>query len=150
KGLGPRKSKREMERITELLNLKDERRRLLRNLSKGTRQRAAIAQGLIGDPPVLILDEPTAGLDPSQINDVRKLIRSLAGERTVILSTHILPEVEMTCTGIAIIARGHLVAVGTPQELVEAEATSCVMRLTGDPQQAKELLKELLPDVKRT
>lgn len=124
KGLGHRDSKREAERTTSLLNLKKERGRLLRNLSKGTRQRAAIAQALLGEPPVLILDEPTVGLDPSQINDVRELIRSLHQKCTVILSTHILPEVELTCSRIAIIADGRIVSKGTSQELIgESETT---------------------------
>ncbi len=117
KGLSSRDSIKEMERVTEELNLKVERKRLLRNLSKGTKQRAVIAQALLGDPQVLILDEPTVGLDPSQINDVRELIKRMRGEKTVILSTHILTEVEMTCNRVVIIAGGKVAAQGTPDEL---------------------------------
>jgi ABC-2 type transport system ATP-binding protein len=132
KGLPSREARREMERTTGLVNLQNERRRLLGNLSKGTRQRAALAQALLGSPPVLLLDEPTVGLDPSQINDVRQLIRSLAGTSTVLLSTHILPEVEMTCSRIVIIAGGRVAAQGTPEELVNSERHECRIRLRGE------------------
>ncbi len=121
KGFSGREARREMERTTELVDLAGARHRLVRNLSRGMRQRACLAQALIGSPPVLILDEPTVGLDPSQINDVRRLIRSLAGQSTVILSTHILPEVELVCTRVVIIANGRIAAQGTPEELVHRE-----------------------------
>lgn len=89
--------------------ISDVRGRLIGNLSKGYRQRVGIAQALVHDPAVLILDEPTIGLDPKQIREIRELIRSLAGEHTVILSTHILPEVTMTCTRVIIINQGKIV-----------------------------------------
>jgi gliding motility-associated transport system ATP-binding protein len=87
----------------------DVRKRLIGNLSKGYRQRIGIAQAIVHDPAVLVLDEPTIGLDPKQIIEIRHLIKSLAGERTVILSTHILPEVTMTCTRVVIINEGKIV-----------------------------------------
>lgn len=87
------------------------------HLSKGYRQRVGIAQALIHDPEVLILDEPTAGLDPKQIIEIRELITGLGGSRTVILSTHILPEVSMTCEKVVIISNGQIVGSGTPQSL---------------------------------
>jgi ABC-2 type transport system ATP-binding protein len=93
-------------------------RRLVGKLSKGYRQRVGLAQALLGDPEVLILDEPTIGLDPKQIAEIRALIRSLAGQHTVILSTHILPEVSMVCDGVIIINHGRIVARGTESELV--------------------------------
>jgi len=86
-------------------------------LSKGYRQRVGLAQALLGNPEVLILDEPTAGLDPKQINETRQLIKELRGDHTVILSTHILPEVSQTCTRVVIINRGKVVAVDTPDNL---------------------------------
>jgi ABC-2 type transport system ATP-binding protein len=92
--------------------------RMIGKLSKGYRQRVGLAQALLGDPEVLILDEPTIGLDPRQITEIRALIRSLAGQHTVILSTHILPEVSMVCDGVVIINRGRIVAQGTQSELV--------------------------------
>lgn len=100
-------------------NLLEKRHVLIRKLSKGFRQRVGIAQAIVHDPPAIILDEPTVGLDPRQIIDVRHLIKSLAGEHTIILSTHILPEVSMTCNRVAIINRGEVVATNTPGQLME-------------------------------
>jgi ABC-2 type transport system ATP-binding protein len=91
----------------------DMRRTIIGKLSKGYRQRVGLAQALVNDPDLLILDEPTAGLDPQQIIEIRKLIKSLAGDHTVILSTHILPEVAMTCDRAMIINRGQIVADDT-------------------------------------
>ena len=98
-------------------NLPEKRHSPIRKLSKGFKQRVGIAQALVHDPPVIVLDEPTVGLDPKQIIDVRNLIKSLAGEHTIILSTHILPEVSMTCDRVVIINRGQVAATGTPAEL---------------------------------
>jgi ABC-2 type transport system ATP-binding protein len=97
----------------------DVQHRLIRTLSKGYRQRVGLAQAILSDPHVLILDEPTIGLDPRQITEIRGLIKSLAGEHTVILSTHILPEVSMVCSGVVIINRGAIVAQGPIDRLVE-------------------------------
>lgn len=90
--------------------LKDVRRRLIGNLSKGFRQRVGLAQALVADPPVLILDEPTVGLDPRQVHEMRSLIQGLKGKHTIILSTHILPEVQASCDRVVIINRGQIVA----------------------------------------
>lgn len=99
--------------------LLERRKSLIRKLSKGYRQRVGIAQAIVHDPPVIVLDEPTVGLDPRQIIEVRNLIKSLAGNHTIVLSTHILPEVSMTCSQVAIINRGQIVATGTPETLME-------------------------------
>ncbi len=101
----------------ERCSLQEKRDVLIRKLSKGFKQRVGIAQAIVHDPPVIILDEPTVGLDPKQIIDVRNLIKSLAGDHTLILSTHILPEVSMTCDRVVIINRGQVVATGKPDEL---------------------------------
>src|SRR5438309_156913 len=93
--------------------------RLIGRLSKGYRQRVGLAQAILGDPEVLILDEPTIGLDPKQITEIRSLIRSLAGRHTVILSTHILPEVSVVCDGVVIINKGSIVAQGPIDTLVD-------------------------------
>ncbi len=102
----------------EKTGLIDKRNTIIRKLSKGYRQRVGIAQAIVHDPPVIILDEPTVGLDPRQIIEVRNLIRQLATDHTVILSTHILPEVSMTCDRVAIINRGRVVATNTPDQLM--------------------------------
>jgi ABC-2 type transport system ATP-binding protein len=110
KGLPGRGVRAEVERVAGLTGLSDVMGRVIQNLSKGYRQRVGIAQALLGSPPVLILDEPTEGLDPAQRAEVRTLIKGLAGKHTVILSTHILPEVTMTCEKVLIINQGRVVA----------------------------------------
>jgi ABC-2 type transport system ATP-binding protein len=98
-----------IDRVITTCGLENVRRRLLGQLSKGYRQRAGLAQALIHDPPVLVLDEPTIGLDPIQIREIRALVQQLAGERTIILSTHILPEVSQICEKVVIINEGQVV-----------------------------------------
>jgi ABC-2 type transport system ATP-binding protein len=114
----PRKQVKERVRASlELANVSDVRDRIIGQLSKGYRSRVGLADALVADPPLLILDEPTAGLDPNQIRQVRDLIRGMAGTKTVLLSTHILPEVESTCGRVVIINRGRLVGEGEPGHL---------------------------------
>jgi len=108
------------ERVAEMVvtcGLDQEKHKKIGELSKGYRQRVGLAQAMIHDPEILILDEPTTGLDPNQIIEIRKLIRNLGREKTLILSTHILPEVEATCDRILIINKGRIVADGTPETL---------------------------------
>ena len=103
--------------IMEMLSLEDVKERLVKNLSKGYRQRVGLGQALVGNPEILILDEPTVGLDPKQIIEIRSLIKDLSKEHTVILSSHILSEVSALCDQILIISKGKLVACDTPQNL---------------------------------
>ena len=117
KGLGHDALRTGMDRVVEQLSLGDVRHRLLGNLSRGYRQRVGLAQALIHDPPVLILDEPTAGLDPKQIIEMRELIKGLASAHTVILSTHILPEATAVCQRVVIINHGRIMAEDTPDRL---------------------------------
>jgi len=115
----------EVDRVMDKVNITEVRGRIIAKLSKGFKQRVGIAQALLNDPPVLILDEPTIGLDPKQIHEVRELIKELAGKHTVILSTHILPEVEQTCHRVIIIDHGKIIAVDTPQNLrTQGQGTS--------------------------
>ncbi len=106
-----------VEKAIEISGLESVRKRLIRNISRGFKQRVGIAQCLIHDPQVLVLDEPTIGLDPAQIIEIRKLIKSLKGIRTIMLSTHILAEVTQTCDGVVIINEGQLMASGSLEEL---------------------------------
>jgi ABC-2 type transport system ATP-binding protein len=114
----PRDERRKrIDYVLEHCWLTDVRRKVIGHLSKGYRQRVGLADALLHNPPVLILDEPTVGLDPSQIRESRKLIKSLGGDHTVMLSTHILPEVEAVCDRAIVIAGGRIVAQGSPDEL---------------------------------
>ncbi|MGH9340765.1 MAG: ABC transporter ATP-binding protein [Acidobacteriota bacterium] len=117
KGVQKSQLKGRMEEIKQRCGLQETGPRLIKQLSKGYKQRVGLAQALIHNPEVLILDEPTVGLDPKQIIEVRELIRGLGGDHTVILSTHILPEVSMTCERVVIINRGKIVAIDSPQNL---------------------------------
>lgn len=113
----------------ERLSLGDVRNRLVGNLSKGFRQRVALAQAIVHDPEVLVLDEPTEGLDPKQISQIRELIRSLAGHHTIILSSHILSEVQNTCDHIIIVHKGRVVQQGSYAELVQQMESGRLYRL---------------------
>ncbi len=117
KGVGGIVLRRETDRVIEACGLRDHRKRLIKHLSKGLKQRVGLAQALIHDPPLLILDEPTTGLDPAQIIEVRNLIRELGGERTVLLSTHILPEVSQLCERVIILHNGRVRKEDTPVNL---------------------------------
>ena len=111
------KRKAAVARALEAAGLKDHAGRLIKNISRGYKQRVGIAQAMIHDPQVLVLDEPTIGLDPAQIREIRELIRSLRGGHTILLSTHILPEVTQVCDGVVIIDHGRLMASGSLEEL---------------------------------
>ena len=124
----------------ELANVADVRKRLIRNLSKGYRQRVGIAQALIGRPEVLIFDEPTVGLDPRQIAEVRSLITMLSQDHTIFLSSHILSEIRMTCERVLIINRGHLLTDNTFAQLSEDQNIRYLVRLKGDPELAQKAL----------
>jgi ABC-2 type transport system ATP-binding protein len=117
KGLPRKEIKTRIGEVSEKCAVTDVQHRQIGKLSKGYRQRVGLAQALIHNPDVLILDEPTAGLDPKQIIETRELIRGLAGQHTIVVSTHILPEVSRTCQRVLVINQGRLVASGTPDEL---------------------------------
>jgi ABC-2 type transport system ATP-binding protein len=117
KGVAPSERRERVRAVMDQTYVTDMANRLCSKLSKGYRQRVGLAQALIHNPDVLILDEPTAGLDPKQIIETRQLIKDLAGDHTIILCTHILPEVSQTCQRVVIINKGHVVAVDTPGNL---------------------------------
>jgi len=126
RGLSRRHGKREIDRVVDLCSLGSVRRQVIGTLSRGFRQRVGLASALLGDPPLVVLDEPTVGLDPNQIREMRQLIRQLGGEHTVLLSTHVLTEVEAVCSRAAIINHGRLVACGAVEELRSGGATILV------------------------
>ena len=133
KGLSGAELQKRIDYVCDRCAIADVKTRLLGKLSKGYRQRVGLAQAIIHNPDVLVLDEPTAGLDPKQINETRDLIKDLAGEHTIILSTHILPEVEQTCEQVIIINRGKLVATDSVRNLQARArgAESVVMEVAG-------------------
>ncbi len=139
KGARGAQRKANVDEVMQKCSIGDVRNRIIGKLSKGYKQRVGLAQSLLNNPEVLILDEPTIGLDPRQISEVRSLIKALAGEHTVILSTHILPEVSMTCNRVVIINNGKLVAIDTPEGLAHqfkgAERVSLIV--DGPPEQVQ-------------
>lgn len=141
--------KKSMEKIMDVVRISDVKNRLIKNLSKGYKQRVGFAQALVGNPPVLILDEPTIGLDPKQIIEIRNLIKELGKEHTIILSSHILPEVSAVCERVIIINKGEIAAVGTPDNLSKnlSGNSKLNIRIAGPEKQVIKLLNEV-PGIK--
>lgn len=145
KGLGGNSLRTRMDEVVELCGLRDVRRKMIRTLSKGFRQRVGLADALIHDPPLLILDEPTNGLDPNQIRAIRHLIKQLGQSHTILLSTHILSEVEMICDKIVIIDGGKVLASDTPANLISTMRTAgrISLELRADPENARKKIASL-------
>ncbi len=145
KGIAHKDMEKQIRRVMEKTRLEDVRNRLIRNLSKGYKQRVGIAQALLGDPEVIILDEPTVGLDPAQIIEIRELIRELGKEHTLVLSSHILSEVQAVCDSIMIISKGHLVASDTPERLTAllAGTESLKLEIKGGEKEIRAILKNV-------
>ena len=145
RGLDSTRARRRLGDVLDLCSLRDVNRRIIGHLSKGYRQRVGLADALLHEPELLILDEPTIGLDPGQIREVRELIHRLGGKHTVLLSSHILPEVEAACSRVIIINRGRIVASGTPAELIRQSRSVDVLRveLNAGPADASAALREL-------
>ena len=151
KGLGPEQLKERMGVIINQTGLTEVQGRVIGHLSRGYRQRVGLAQALLHNPPVLILDEPTTGLDPNQIIEIRELIKNLAGSHTIILSTHLLAEATAICQKVIIIHRGQIVAIDSPEQLGAKLRQSEILHLTvkqADPSLLEALGK--IPGVIRT
>jgi len=133
KGVPRHARKRRISEVMERCGITDVQRKLIGSLSKGYRQRVGLAEALVHDPPILILDEPTIGLDPNQIRQVRQMIKDLGGSHTILLSTHILPEVEMTCGRVMIIHQGRLIVSDTPENVARHHlgATNLILEVRG-------------------
>jgi ABC-2 type transport system ATP-binding protein len=145
KGVAPGDRRRRLQEVKDTVRIEGYGKKLIKHLSKGFKQRVGLAQALIHDPEVLILDEPTVGLDPNQIREVRGLIKSLAGDHTIILSTHILPEVSMTCQRVVIISEGKIVAVDTPENLIREQqgAERVYLEARGPEPEVQERLQQI-------
>lgn len=142
----PRKdSAAQVDKVLSLIRLTDVSSRLIRNLSKGYRQRTGLAAAVLGFPDIIILDEPTVGLDPKQIIEIRQLIRTLSKDHTIILSSHILAEVQEICDYVLIISKGRLAAEGTPKQLEEMSRGKDTVELTimSDPARIQSVLDSL-------
>ena len=131
RGLGRRERRSALGRVVSDCGLAGRERQRIAALSKGYRQRVGLAQALLGDPDVLVLDEPTSGLDPAEVTRIREVVRELGERKTILLSTHVLPEVQETCGRVVILARGRVVADGTPLELAADENPELRVTLEG-------------------
>ena len=141
--------KEKVNKIIESAGLKEVEKKLIKNLSRGYKQRTSLAGALVGDPKILILDEPTVGLDPKQITEIRSLIKELGKTHTVILSSHILSEVSQICNKVIIINNGKIVAIDTPQHLENKVSTNKNIYVTvEDPENKIEQMKDKIEDIK--
>jgi len=148
KSVATRARRAEVEKAMQLLRIADVGSRLIKNLSKGYRQRTGLAQALIGSPSILILDEPTIGLDPRQIIETRELIKELGREHTIILSSHILAEVSAVCNRVLIINQGRIAAIDTPENLSRGTAGRLTLRVAGSEDVVLGALRQV-PHVQR-
>ena len=142
--------KEKVEKIIEQTGLKDVEKKLIKNLSRGYKQRVSMAGALVGDPKILILDEPTVGLDPKQITEIRNLIKELGKTHTVILSSHILSEVSQICNKVIIINKGKIVAIDTPENLEEKVSNkNCIYVTVEDTENKMDNIKEKIKEIKK-
>ena len=142
--------KEQVEKIIEKTGLKDVEKKLIKNLSRGYKQRTGMAGAMVGGPKILILDEPTVGLDPKQITEIRNLIKELGKTHTIILSSHILSEVSQICNKVIIINKGKLVAIDTPEHLEEKVSNkNCIYITVEDTQNNMDSIKEKIEGIQK-
>ena len=140
--------KQEVEKVIKEMGLEDVQNKLIRNLSRGYKQRVSMAGALVGNPDVIILDEPTVGLDPKQITEIRNLIKELGKKHTVILSTHILPEASQICEKVIIINKGKIIAIDTPENLEKAtKESNGISVIVEDPKGNMSKIKEKIKEI---
>ncbi len=146
-----RKTRKEkVEKVIEQTGLKDVENKLTRNLSRGYKQRVSMAGALVGEPKILILDEPTVGLDPKQITEIRNLIKTLGKTHTIILSSHILSEVSQICNKVIIINKGKIVAIDTPENLEnKVSKNDCIYVTVEDTEDKMTKIKDKIPEIKK-
>lgn len=146
-----RKTRKEkVEKIIEQTGLKEVEKKLVKNLSRGYKQRVSMAGALVGEPKILILDEPTVGLDPKQITEIRNLIKELGKTHTVILSSHILSEVSQICNKVIIINKGKIVAIDTPENLEKRVSNkNCIYITVEDPENKMNTIKDKIKDIEK-
>lgn len=150
KQVDKKERKEKVEKIIEQTGLKDVEKKLIKNLSRGYKQRVSMAGALVGEPKILILDEPTVGLDPKQITEIRNLIKELGKTHTVILSSHILSEVSQICNKVIIINKGKIVAVDTPENLENKVTNNNSVYITvEDPENKMKNIQEKIKDIKK-
>ena len=148
KNVDKKNRKEKIQEIIEQTGLKDVEKKLIRNLSRGYKQRVSMAGALVGEPKILILDEPTVGLDPKQITEIRNLIKELGKTHTVILSSHILSEVSQICNKVIIINKGKIVAIDTPEKLEEKVSNkNCIYITVEDTENKMEKIKEKIKEI---
>ena len=148
KNVDRKERKEKVQKIIEQTGLKDVEKKLIKNLSRGYKQRVSMAGALVGEPKILILDEPTVGLDPKQITEIRNLIKELGKTHTVILSSHILSEVSQICNKVIIINKGKIVAVDTPENLEQkVSSRNCIYVTVEDTENKMENVKEKINEI---
>jgi ABC-2 type transport system ATP-binding protein len=145
KGVNRSKVLETINQVSEIVKVAHYKNRLIKNLSKGYKQRVGLAQAIIGNPEILILDEPTVGLDPKEIIEIRNLVKEIGKNHTVILSSHILSEVSAVCDRVVIINKGEIVAIGTPEELAKkvSYSSKIMLRVKGDGKEISKKLKDI-------
>lgn len=142
--------KEKVQKIIEQMGLKEVEKRLIKNLSRGYKQRVSMAGALVGEPKILILDEPTVGLDPKQITEIRNVIKELGKTHTIILSSHILSEVSQICNKVIIINQGKIIAVDTPENLEQKVSNqNCIYVTVEDFENKMETIKEKIKEIKK-
>ena len=142
--------KEQIEKVIQQTGLKDVEKKLIKNLSRGYKQRVSMAGALVGEPKILILDEPTVGLDPKQITEIRNLIKELGKTHTIILSSHILSEVSQICNKVIILNKGKIIAVDTPENLENKVIHNNSVYVTiEDPENKIKIIQEKIEDIKK-